>query len=62
METVPVKPVDTTGAGDAFYGAALAGLDGKNLMELTDGELRRILQKANEAGAAATQHKGALAF
>jgi pfkB domain protein len=62
VETVPVKPVDTTGAGDAFYGAALAGLDGKNLMELTDGELRRILQKANEAGAAATQHKGALAL
>lgn len=61
VETISVKPVDTTGAGDAFYGAALAGLDGKNLTELTDGELRRILQTANAAGAAATQHKGALA-
>ena len=61
VETVSVKPVDTTGAGDAFYGTALAGLDGKKLEKLSEEELKNILSQANIAGAAATQHKGALA-
>ena len=29
VKTEKVKPIDTTGAGDAFYGTALAGLDGR---------------------------------
>lgn len=28
VETIPLKPIDTTGAGDAFYGALLSRLDG----------------------------------
>jgi len=61
VETVSVKPVDTTGAGDAFYGTALVGLDGKKLEKLSEEELKNILSQANITGAAATQHKGALA-
>ncbi len=54
--------MDTTGAGNAFYGTALAELDGKKLEKLSEEELRSILSQANIAGAAVTQHKGALAL
>jgi ribokinase len=48
---VPV--VDTTGAGDAFVGAAAASL-------LTDDDLGRACRAGVAAGAAAVQHRGAL--
>jgi ribokinase len=48
---VPV--VDTTGAGDAFVGAAAASL-------LTDDDLGRACAAGVAAGAAAVQHRGAL--
>jgi ribokinase len=50
-EKVPV--VDTTGAGDAFVGAAVAAL-------LTDDDLGRACAAGVAAGAAAVQHSGAL--
>ena len=48
-----VTVVDTTGAGDAFVGAAVAAL-------LVDDDLGRACQAGAAAGAAAVQHRGAL--
>ena len=48
-----VQVVDTTGAGDAFVGAAVAAL-------LTDDDLGRACAAGVAAGAAAVQHRGAL--
>lgn len=50
-EKVPV--VDTTGAGDAFVGAAVAAL-------LTNDDVGRACEAGVAAGAAAVQHHGAL--
>lgn len=52
-----VKPVDTTGAGDAFFGAFLANIDGKKLDKKT---IETALAAGNVAGAAATQFMGAI--
>ena len=49
--------VDTTGAGDAFFGALLAGLDGK---EWTRENIETALARANEAGARTICFKGAI--
>ena len=58
VPTVPVDPVDTTGAGDAFYGAFLSGID--RAETLSSETLRKIAYDANIAGAQATLHKGAI--
>ena len=52
-----VVPVDTTGAGDAFFGTALAYLDGK---EFTKENIEFALKKGNEAGAGTVLFKGAV--
>jgi len=54
--------VDTTGAGDAFYGAVLANLDALYLKGLqpTMDALEEILEVANRMGALATQKEGAI--
>ena len=52
--SIKVKPVDTTGAGDAFYGKVLAMLDSG----ITDYQL--ILTQANIVGALTTQSRGAI--
>ena len=57
IPTEPIKPIDTTGAGDAFFGTLLACLDGK---EFTKENLENALIKANKAGAETTQFKGAI--
>lgn len=49
--------VDTTGAGDAFFGALLAHIDGK---ELTKENIEYALMRANEAGARTICFKGAV--
>lgn len=56
-----VKPIDTTGAGDAFYGAVLAEID-KCINQKLDiqSRLPEILNLANEAGARAVLHEGAV--
>ena len=59
VETFVVKPVDTTGAGDAFYGAVLSQLD-KNLNFTLD-DIKEILKLGNACGALATLGKGAIA-
>ena len=52
-----VVPVDTTGAGDAFFGTALAYFDGK---EFTKENIEFALKKGNEAGAGTVLFKGAV--
>ena len=59
VETIPLKPVDTTGAGDAFYSYFLyrlsQGLDLQN-----DNDIHNALFKANIVGGLTTQKKGAI--
>lgn len=49
-----IKPIDTTGAGDAFYSYVLYSLD------KGDFDYKNVLKKANFVGAMATQKKGAI--
>ncbi len=58
-----VKTVDTTGAGDTFFGAALWKLKGKSRDELSvldKDELEEIVTFANAAGSLTTTKKGAI--
>ena len=60
VPTEKVKPIDTTGAGDAFFGAVLANLDGKDIFALSKEDIESALVAGNKAGARATQFKGAV--
>lgn len=62
MPSFKVDAIDTTGAGDAFFGAFLAGLYGfsKTPDHLTAQELKTLLKRANACGAIATLKKGAI--
>ena len=60
VPSIKVKPIDTTGAGDAFFGAILANLDGHNLFELDKEYLIKIFGFANVVGALTTLGKGAI--
>ncbi|HNR18021.1 MAG TPA: PfkB family carbohydrate kinase, partial [Chitinophagaceae bacterium] len=63
VPSIPVKPVDTTGAGDAFVGAVLYQLSAKSLHQinlLTDDEWKHIIQNANKAGARTCEYMGAM--
>jgi fructokinase len=63
LPTYAVPVVDTTGAGDAFLGAILYHLSGRNaadLERLDRGELERMIDFANAAGALTTTQKGAI--
>lgn len=57
VPTEKIKPVDTTGAGDAFFGTFLANIEGKDYIEEN---IRSAMEKANKAGAKATQFLGAI--
>lgn len=52
-----VTPVDTTGAGDAFFGTLVAHLDGN---EVSVENLAAAFSAANEAGSRAVSFEGAL--
>ena len=55
----PLKPVDTTGAGDAFYSYFLYSLDSG--LDINDEfSIKETLKKANIVGGLATQKKGAI--
>jgi fructokinase len=56
VPSMAVKPVDTTGAGDAFFGTLLSRLDG---VAWTEETIENAMQKANEKGAQTTQFYGA---
>ena len=55
----PLRPIDTTGAGDAFVGGLLAGLSQHENWRDSD-VLVRIIRQANACGALATTAKGAM--
>lgn len=57
IPTEKVKPIDTTGAGDAFFGTFLANIDGK---QFTKENIESALVLANKAGAKTTQFLGAI--
>ena len=57
VPTKKVKPIDTTGAGDAFFGTFLANIENK---EWTKDNIENALVKANKAGAETTQFLGAV--
>ena len=57
--TKPLKPLDTTGAGDAFYSNVLYELD-RGLDLHDEKAIKRALERANFVGGYATQKKGAI--
>ncbi len=60
LPTLPVKPVDTTGAGDAFYAGALSKLGSLRRSDWTRERLDEVFAFANACGALATQARGAI--
>ena len=58
--TIKVNPVDTTGAGDAFFAGALSVLDKHNGAPLTEQLLSDALRFGNIAGALNTIGRGAI--
>jgi len=63
VPSIPVKPVDTTGAGDAFVGAVLYQLRSfslKQIQQLQPPSWKDILLNANKAGARTCEYMGAM--
>lgn len=62
IPSIPVSPVDTTGAGDAFVGAVLYQLScqQKDLRSLPAAEWRNIIYNGNKAGARTCEYLGAM--
>ncbi|WP_269003875.1 carbohydrate kinase family protein [Aquirufa ecclesiirivi] len=63
ISSIPIKPTDTTGAGDAFVGAVLYQLDQlqvKDLVQLSLDEWTKIILNANKAGARTCEYMGAM--
>lgn len=58
----PVRAVDTTGAGDAFWGALLAGVCQtlQNVQEIETFNLTDILKEANAAGSLTVTKRGGI--
>lgn len=52
-----IKPIDTTGAGDSFFGTFLASIEGK---EFNKENIEEAIAKANHAGSMTTQFLGAI--
>lgn len=63
IPSIPVKPVDTTGAGDAFVGALLYQLSQHNIAEmksLSKEQWASYMQQGNKAGARTCEYMGAM--
>lgn len=60
IPSIKVKPIDTTGAGDAFFAAILMNLDGIDKNEWNKELLDGIFKFANIAGALTTLKVGAI--
>ena len=64
VDAVKATAIDTTGAGDAFWGAFLANLfyaDVRSAADLTSSVIREALRYGTVSGALCVQAKGALA-
>jgi fructokinase len=63
VPSITVKPIDTTGAGDAFVGAVLYQLSDKSLQAINDFSLHQwqhVVANANRAGARTCEYMGAM--
>ena len=63
VPSIEVKPVDTTGAGDAFVGAVLYQLSNKSLQQIDHLSLQQwqhVVSNANKAGARTCEYMGAM--
>jgi len=60
IPSIAIKPVDTTGAGDAFVGAVLYQLDGLKIQDLDFAAWKKIVENANKAGARTCEYLGAM--
>ena len=60
VPTISVKPIDTTGAGDAFFAGTLSVLDKNMGSALTEELLNGALRFGNVAGALNTTGRGAI--
>ena len=63
IPSIKIKPVDTTGAGDAFVGALLYQLSDKSLAEIksmSPEEWKKIISNGNKAGARTCEYLGAM--
>jgi len=61
IPSIPVSPVDTTGAGDAFVGAVLYQLAGfDSLSDLSADQWRKLIGNGNRAGAKTCEYMGAM--
>jgi fructokinase len=63
IPSIKIKPVDTTGAGDAFVGAVLYQLSGKTLAEIRSMDIEaweKIVMNGNKAGARTCEYMGAM--
>lgn len=60
IPTITVKPIDTTGAGDAFFAGTLSMLDKNVGKDLTEQILNDSLRFGNIAGALNTMGRGAI--
>jgi fructokinase len=63
VPSIEIKPVDTTGAGDAFVGAVLYQLNKKSFTEIKTMQLpawKEIILNANKAGARTCEYMGAM--
>ncbi len=63
VPSIPVKPIDTTGAGDAFVGAVLYQLSNYSLsviLAMTIDEWKSVITNGNKAGARTCEYMGAM--
>jgi fructokinase len=63
VPSIPIQPVDTTGAGDAFVGAVLYQLMDKNISSihaLSVNDWKQIVANGNKAGARTCEYLGAM--
>lgn len=63
IDSIPVNPVDTTGAGDAFVGAVLYQLSFKplnNVIRFSEEFWKTIIHNGNKAGARTCEYLGAM--
>ncbi|HLG41038.1 MAG TPA: carbohydrate kinase [Chitinophagaceae bacterium] len=63
IPSIDVRPVDTTGAGDAFVGATLYQLNSypvDAMKELAADEWKKVIYNANKAGARTCEYLGAM--
>lgn len=60
VPSVKVKPIDTTGAGDAFFAGVLSGIDTLGSYDYAETDLTEIFRFANVCGALNTLGRGAI--